>query len=97
MISDQQRKYLRRLGQTLPTKFQLGKDKVHPDFIKLIDQALTRHELIKIHFLKSMQDEKDSILPKLLEQLKADLIQTIGHRVILFRRNPLMPRIILPK
>lgn len=97
MITTHQRLYLRKLGQTLPTKYQVGKGAVHEDLITLLDLALTKQELIKVHLLKSIQAEAPDFLPSLVKRLKADLVQTIGHRVILYRPHPTLPRIQLPK
>ena len=97
MITPSQRLYLRKLGQTLPTKFQVGKAAVHQDLVTMLDLALTKQELIKIHVLKSMQASAPDFLPSLIKRLKADLVQSIGHRVILYRPNPKQPRIQFPK
>jgi RNA-binding protein len=97
MMTDRQRTYLRKLAQTLPTKYQLGKEAVHPDLVKLLDLALTKNELIKIHLLKSTREGAEDFLPNLAKSLQAEIVQTIGHRVVLFRQNPKQPRIQLPK
>jgi RNA-binding protein len=96
MITNRQRIYLRKLAQTLPTKFQLGKEALHPDWLKMVDLALTKQELIKLHVLKSTQEEASSLIPKIIKSLKADLVQTIGHRVVIYRPHPTQPRIVLP-
>ncbi len=96
-MTTKQRLYLRKLGQTLATKYQVGKDAVHPELIQLLDLALTKHELIKLHVLKSSQEDAINFLPNLVKTLKAELVQRIGHRVILFRPNPKNPRIQLPR
>lgn len=95
-MTNKQRSFLRKMAQTLPTKYQVGKDAVHPELIRLLDLALTKQELIKIHVLKSSLEEAEQYLPALVKTLKAELVQTIGHRVILYRANPKNPRIQLP-
>ena len=95
-MTTKQKLYLRKLAQTLPTKYQVGKEVVHPELVQLLDLALTKQELIKIHVLKSAIENTDQFLPALVKTLKAELIQTIGHRVILYRANPKNPRIQLP-
>jgi RNA-binding protein len=96
MITNRQRIYLRKLAQTFPTKFQLGQEALHPDWLKMVDLALTKQELIKLHVLKSTQEEASSLIPKIIKSLKADLVQTIGHRVVIYRPHPTQPRIVLP-
>jgi RNA-binding protein len=63
----------------------------------MLDLALTKQELIKVHVLKSIQASAPDFLPTLIKRLKADLVQSIGHRVILYRPNPTQPRIQFPK
>jgi RNA-binding protein len=96
MITTRQRLYLRKLAQTLPTKFQLGKEALHPDWLKMVDLALGKLELIKLHVLKSTQADADTLIPKLVKSLKAELVQTIGHRVVIYRAHPTEPKIVLP-
>jgi len=95
-MTNKQRSFLRKMAQTLPTKYQVGKDAVHPELIQMLDLALTKQELIKIHVLKSSLEDAEQYLPALVKTLKAELVQTIGHRVILYRANPKNPRIHLP-
>jgi RNA-binding protein len=96
MITTKQKLYLRKLGQTLPTKFQIGKEANHPDWIHMVDLALDKQELIKLHILKAAQEDTDKLLATITLKLHAELVQVIGHRAILYRRNPSKPRIILP-
>ena len=96
MITTRQRLYLRKLAQTLLTKFQLGKEALHPDWLKMVDLALGKQELIKLHVLKSTQDNADTLIPKIVKSLKAELVKTIGHRVVIYRAHPTEPKIVLP-
>lgn len=96
-MTNSQRIFLRKIAQTIPTKFQFGKDKLHQDWIKMVDAALTKNELIKLHILKVALPEKQELIQTLVNELKAEWVQTIGHRVVLYRHNPQAPRINLPK
>jgi RNA-binding protein len=96
MINTRQRLYLRKLAQTLPTKFQLGKEALHPDWLKMVDLALGKQELIKLHVLKSTQADAATLIPKMVRSLKAELVQTIGHRVVIYRAHLTEPKIVLP-
>jgi RNA-binding protein YhbY len=46
--------------------------------------------------LKSTQADAATLIPKIIKSLKADLVQTIGHRVVIYRPHPTEPRIVLP-
>ncbi len=97
MITKKQKQWLRALGQTLPSKYQIGKMSIQPETIQLLDQGLLKNELIKIHILESVKEEQISIISDLLFKLQAELIQEIGHRVLIYRANPKARKIILPK
>ncbi len=51
------------------------------------DVALNSHELIKVKINGAEKEDRLQIATELSQQLKADLIQQIGHTVILYRKN----------
>ena len=42
------------------------------------------------------REERARIIVAIVERTSADLVQTIGHVAVLFRRNPKKPRVALP-
>ncbi len=52
------------------------------------DQALTTHELIKIKIVSADKQEKLGIATTLCQATHAELIQTIGHVAVLYRKKP---------
>lgn len=53
------------------------------------DLALTTHELIKIKIVSADKQEKTAMVAALCQATQAELIQTIGHIAVLYRKNPL--------
>ena len=53
MITGKQRAYLRGLAQNIDPIFQVGKKGIEDAFIKQVDEALEKRELIKIKVLEN--------------------------------------------
>ncbi|MCL5260618.1 MAG: ribosome assembly RNA-binding protein YhbY [Gammaproteobacteria bacterium] len=52
------------------------------------DRALTDHELIKIRLNIEDREVRTKIATEICEKTKAALIQTIGHIIAIYRKNP---------
>ena len=97
MLTKAQKKQLKALANTLDIKYQIGKNEVSATLLDMLDKALTAHELIKIDVMKSVDDDIEDLSSKLSTSLKAEIVQTIGRTIILFRRNPQKNKIQLIK
>jgi RNA-binding protein len=95
-LSSKQRRYLRSLAQKLACNYQIGKLGINESSLMMLDKALIAHELIKINLLTSLTTDKNLIANQLSTSLKAEIVQIIGHHVILFRLNHRHNRIKLP-
>jgi RNA-binding protein len=87
MITKSQKYYLRSLAQTLPSKFQVGKGALTEEVLLMLEKAIDKQELIKIHILTSVHEEQDQLIEALVSGLRCELVQVIGHRVVLFRQQ----------
>jgi RNA-binding protein len=83
-----QLRHLRAKAQTLPALFQCGKNGLTDSYFSLIDRALTAKELIKITILESAHAQQEQLTQALCMRLKATLIQSVGHKIVLYRENP---------
>ena len=79
---------LKRIAQTLPARYQIGKGELSPTVFALLDAALTANELIKITVHESVWETMQTQLDALTKSLQAMLVQKIGHKLILYRENP---------
>lgn len=52
---------------------------------KEIDQALTRHELIKVKIVVGDRELRKEVAAEICEQTRAQLVQSIGNIVVLYR------------
>lgn len=80
------KKYLRALGHQLKPVVTVAGNGLTENVITEVDRALRDHELIKIKLAVGDRDTKKAIITDLCAQTEAQLIQSIGHMVLLFRK-----------
>lgn len=90
-LTGKQRRHLRALGHHLEPVVQLGKHGVTDSVIRAADSALTDHELVKVRRGTECPDDRDVIAAALASALAAEVVQKIGHTVLLYRRRPDRP------
>ena len=86
LLSNAQRRKLKALAQRLEPILRVGKAGLSDAFFKSLDDALTRHELVKIKFAE-FEEEKKELAPVLAERSQSSLIMQVGHVVVLYRQN----------
>ena len=95
MLTSKQRAYLRGLANTMEAIFQVGTGGVNDALIAQVDDALRVRELIKVRVLETSPESVKEVAQAVAEGTKADVVQVIGSRFVLFRRNPKEPKIEL--
>lgn len=95
MLDGKQKRYLRGLAQNMDSIFQIGKGALSDTLIDTVDKALEKRELIKINVLRSAPDDIQELAFDLAMYTHSEIVQIIGHRIVLYRRSE-DPRIILP-
>ncbi|MBQ8917433.1 MAG: ribosome assembly RNA-binding protein YhbY [Oscillospiraceae bacterium] len=97
MLTSKQRAQLRALANPIETILQVGKSGVGEQLIKQVDDALTARELIKLRVLETAPGSVREIAEELAQATKAEVVQTMGTRFVLYRRNNKKPVIELVK
>lgn len=97
MLTSKQRAYLRSLAVDIDTIVMVGKSGLGPELNKQADDALTARELIKGKVLETAPVSSREAADQIAEEVKADVVQVIGSKFVLYRRNEKEPKIILPK
>ncbi|NOY27588.1 MAG: ribosome assembly RNA-binding protein YhbY [Oligoflexia bacterium] len=92
-LTGSQRRRLRGLAHHLSPAVLIGGDRLTDGVIAEVDRALTDHELIKIKLIDSDKAEVLDTLQQLCPRADAEHVQTIGHVLVLWRRNPDEPHI----
>lgn len=87
MFTSKQRSALRSLAQTIEPIGQIGKGGLSDNMIESFSQALESRELIKITVLNNSEEEARWVADDLAEALGAEVVCTIGHKVVLYRRS----------
>ena len=91
MLTSKQRAYLRGIASEYETIFQVGKGGVTEAMCKEISEALRKRELIKLRVLDNSGWTAREAADAIAEMTGADVVQVIGSRFVLFKRNPKEP------
>lgn len=97
MITTKQRAYLRGLANPLDPILQVGKGGITPNLVEQVKNALAARELIKISVLENSPIRARESAQTLADSARADIVQVIGNRFTLYKRNEKEPVIVLPK
>ncbi|MFV0402172.1 MAG: ribosome assembly RNA-binding protein YhbY [Oscillospiraceae bacterium] len=95
MITTKQRAMLRSMANGMETILQVGKGGITDATVTQVEDALTARELIKLRVLETSPITSREVAQQLAERCRADIVQVIGTRFVLFRRNHEKPKIEL--
>jgi len=96
-MTSKQRAFLRKQAQTLEPIFHVGKQDVTPELVKTIEEALEKRELIKISVLNNCASEPKDIAETIGGRARAEVVQVIGRKIVLYKQSTKNPVIELPK
>lgn len=87
MLTKEQRLKLKQQAHHLKPVVLIGQKGLTDAVIKETDLALKAHEYIKIKMNGCDKDERISLTQDLCQNLSAELIESIGHVVTIYRKN----------
>jgi RNA-binding protein len=90
-------RYLRSLGQHLEAIVQIGKDGITDGVVTATRAALLAHELVKVRILAEAPVDRKEAGDELAQRSGAALAQTLGRTLLLYKRHPHKPKIVLPR
>ncbi|MFP3392121.1 ribosome assembly RNA-binding protein YhbY [Brevibacillus sp. SIMBA_040] len=96
MLTGKQKRFLRAEAHHLAPIFQVGKGGVNENMITQIKEALEVRELIKVSILQNNSDGKHEVAEDLAAGAGAELVQLIGHTVVLYKESREHKTIKLP-
>ncbi|MFS0554546.1 ribosome assembly RNA-binding protein YhbY [Brevibacillus sp. 179-C9.3 HS] len=96
MLTGKQKRFLRAEAHHLTPIFQVGKGGVNENMITQIKEALEVRELIKVAILQNNNDDKHQVAEDLAAGAGAQLVQLIGHTVVLYKESRENKTIKLP-
>ena len=91
MLTSKQRSVLRGIASTYETIFQVGKNGIQDTLITQVNDALRARELIKLRVLDNSPYTAREAADEIAEKTGADVVQVVGSRFVLFKRNPKHP------
>jgi len=95
-MTSKQRAYLRKLANPLDAIIQIGKGGTSPEAISAIDEAIEARELVKISVLDNCPLSPREVADTLVVRARAECVQQIGKKIVLYRRSINNPVIQLP-
>lgn len=84
-LNSKQRKALEKYAHNLQPVVIVGGAGVSDGVIKMVDNSLTAHELIKIKF-NEYKDEKKQLTDDICNKCDATLVRIIGNIAIIYRQ-----------
>ncbi|MBQ2730998.1 MAG: YhbY family RNA-binding protein [Clostridia bacterium] len=96
-MTTKQRAYLRSMAQTIDPVTQIGKEGITPAFLDSVDKSIEKRELIKISVLQTSPIFAREASGEIAEAIGAEVVQVIGSKIILYRKNQKNPKIVLPR
>ena len=87
MLNSRQRAQLRGLANSMETIFQVGKGGINDQLIKQVDEALEKRELIKLRVLETSPVTSREAADEIAHSIKADVVQVIGSRFVLYKES----------
>ncbi|MEA4896262.1 MAG: YhbY family RNA-binding protein [Oscillospiraceae bacterium] len=97
MLTSKQRAYLRGLAAGEDTIIHVGKGDLGENVIIQTKEALKARELVKGKVLETSALTPREACDRLCEECRAEGVQVIGSKFVLYKRNELDPVIVLPK
>lgn len=96
-LTGKQRRHLRALGHSLEPVVQLGKGGVDEGVVAAVDAALTQHELVKLKLSSETPEDRHEAAETIAAQTGSGVAQVLGRTILLYRKHPKKPKIVLPK
>jgi RNA-binding protein len=97
MLTSKQRAYLRSLAASEDTILMVGKGGMSPDIIKQAEDALRARELMKGKVLETAPLGPREAAEQIASATDAQVVQVIGSKFVLYKRNEKEPKLQLPK
>ena len=95
MLTSKQRAKLKSIAMTEDTILQVGKNGIIDTLTGQVSDALKARELIKMKVQDACMLSPAEAANELAEKTKSEVVQVIGNKFVLFKRNPQDPKIDL--
>ena len=96
-ITSKQRAQLRGMAMELDTIIQVGKGGINDALVASVNDALRARELVKGRVLENSMLTAREACDELAQLCRAEQVQVIGTKFVLYKRNDKEPKIVLVK
>lgn len=87
MLTGKQRSYLKGIANSLPAILQVGKGGITDNLIRQVEEVLEARELIKGTVLRNSELEVRQVCEEIAQKVRAEIVQVIGSRFVLYRES----------
>ena len=91
-LSSRERAELRAEAHHLTPLVHVGHQGLTDPLVQTLDDALRTRELVKVALAKTTEVSAKDAARQLADRMGADIVQTIGRTVTLYRENPDLKR-----
>lgn len=96
-LTNTQIRFLRGMAHELKPLMQIGNKGLTAAFSAELDAALEHHELVKVKVGGDDREARDITIDAMAKDLRATLVQRIGHTAVLYRQAKEKRNIVLPR
>ena len=84
-LTGKQNRYLRGLGHGLQPFVMIGKHHLSEDVIRAANEALDKHELVKVRIQEGCLEDRKSVAAELAAETGSAVVQVLGKTFLLYR------------
>ena len=95
MLTSKQRSKLKGIASTEDTILQVGKNGIIETLIIQVSDALKAREIVKMKVQDSAMVSASEAANELAEKTSSEVVQVIGNKFVLYKRNNKDPKIEL--
>jgi RNA-binding protein len=96
MLTERQKKHLRRLGHDLHPLVLVGQRGLNAGVVEELKLALEHHELVKLRARAGDRDARDALLAELARLTDSEFVYRIGNVGLFYKKNRKLQNILLP-
>lgn len=87
-LNNEQKKQYKSIGHDLKPVLIVAGNGVNEGVAAELERALADHELIKVEIRSEDREERAAAIAELCKVGRAELVQAIGKRALIYRKNP---------
>ena len=85
-LKGKQKRYLRSQAHGMRPLFQVGKEGLTSNWLKQVEDAIEKRELLKINVLQNAIVEDEEVIEYIEDNSQIQVVQKIGHVLVLFKQ-----------